>query len=911
MSAFAFDAALAAGSWVVTPGERLAREIAIAFDTAQQRSGHGVWPTPQVLSWNAWLDRLWLAALAGNAFTRPPTLVAAEVATELWRGVVDEVAPALLSARGAARGAARAWHTFHAWRSSADERLPGDPSGAADSDAFLRGCLAYRDRLDALAAIDRAGLPDLLAVRASARWLGAVPHVVLHGFDAPTPQQERLVAALHAAGLSIERSTSAAAPTILLQRVAFPSPRDELAGALFAARRAVEANHGARVAIVVADLEERRDAVEAMAEEILCPERLERYAPAASRPYAISLGRPLAAAPIVAAALDLIALGSGGEVDSLRAARVLRTPYLTGGEERAVARAAIELRWRGASRLRVGFADVVAALRERDPALAEQWRVATRPAASERLPRDWARAWTGWLGAVGWPGSRTLSSDEWQAREAWTRLLGAFAALGQATGRLATDAALARLHDLADETLFQPQAPIPAIRILGVEEALGLDFDAAWLVGFDDERWPPPLRPNAWLPLGWQRARGVPEAAPTAALAQARRISASLATIARRVTVSHASSVDGSERSVSPLFASWAEVAAPPAAPTRSIALRESRRIDEIADRLAPPVPAGSRLRGGANLIESQSACPFQAFARHRLGVERAPARSEGIGAMERGTLLHAALAAFWTDVRSSAELAALGPAALAARIDAAADTGIARLDRATREALPGLVVDGERSRLAATLGAWLERCERPRPPFRVVACEREVVAVIEGMALGVRLDRIDSLADGQWAIIDYKSGSASRPRKWFDARPYGTQLATYAIAAQAIEADEGNHPSIGALAYAQVKAGEFRICGIGADRASWPQLDDATAARGSQSSWDEALHALTSGVEALACELRDGHAAVSPRDASACRNCDLHPLCRIRELDDGVDGDSDGAGAGTGAAPGAQEVEP
>src|SRR5574340_1375286 len=206
MSASAVDAALAAGSWVVTPGERLARELAIAFDSRERRGGKAAWPTPRALSWNAWLDRLWLAVLAGGVFARPPTRLAPATATEVWRSVIDEAAQSLLSARGAASGAARAWHTFHAWLRSTDESLPGeasgDASGGTDCDAFLRWCAAYRARLEALAAIDRAGLPDLLARHAGARWLTEFAQVVLYAFDELTPQRERLVAAIGAAGVT-------------------------------------------------------------------------------------------------------------------------------------------------------------------------------------------------------------------------------------------------------------------------------------------------------------------------------------------------------------------------------------------------------------------------------------------------------------------------------------------------------------------------------------------------------------------------------------------------------------------------------------------------------------------------------------------------------------------------------------
>ncbi|MGH8802576.1 MAG: PD-(D/E)XK nuclease family protein [Casimicrobiaceae bacterium] len=933
MPASAVDAALAAGSWVVTPGERLAREIAITFDDSQRARDAGAWPMPQAVSWNALLDRLWLAALAGAAFDRPPILVAPAVATEIWRKVIGEAAPSLLSARGAAREAARAWHTFHAWRESAGEALPSASGG--DCESFLRWSAAYRERLEALEAIDRAALPDLLARYAAPPWLAGFARVLLHAFDALTPQQERLVAAIRAAGVDITRSSAVSTPGLHCERIACPSPRDELAQALAGARKVVESDAAARVAIVVADLEERRDVVEALAEEALCPEHLEHFAPDVPRPYAISYGRALAKTPMVAAALDLIALGGIATTDSMRAARALRTPFLPDAGSFRAARGAVELRWRISRRRNVDFPAAVTALRGLDPGLARRWHAVERIPASPRLPREWARAWTAWLVALGWPGNRPLSSAEWQAREAWTRLLGTFAALGTATGLLGADAALARLAELAAEQLFQPQSPIPAIRILGIEESLGLAFDRAWLVGFDDERWPAPARPNPWLPLAWQSARGVPEATPAGVLARARRMTVQLAAVAPRVVASHASSVDGSERSISPLLAHWPETRTAPNTVLRSQALQKSRRIGTLADLRAPPVVAGGRLRGGASLIESQSACPFQAFARHRLGIAGAPAITDGIGYQERGKLVHAALAAFWIDTGSSAALASLFASGLAAKIESAVQAAIAKLDASMRETLPQLVVDGECRRLAATLHAWLDRCERPRPPFEVMACERGAECTIGGVALRLRIDRIDAFENGGWAIVDYKSGNTVPPVRWFGARPEGTQLAVYAIASEALRvtgaatcgvgaaaggvvtgtgtvvgasppldvrtdsshAMPGTLPLVRALAFAQVKAGALRVRGMIADKPSWPELDEAGAVRGQGVSWDDALGRLRDGVEALAHEVCDGHAAVTPRDATVCRVCDLQSLCRIRGLDDGGSDDSTMAG--------------
>ena len=128
------------------------------------------------------------------------------------------------------------------------------------------------------------------------------------------------------------------------------------------------------------------------------------------------------------------------------------------------------------------------------------------------MPREWARVWSDWLNALGWPGTATLSSAQWQARDAWSSVVARFAATGAVTGALTPAAALDTLRALLDDTLFQPETPPAAVQILGSLAAVGLSFDAAWLAGFDAQRWPPAASPSPFLPLRWQYARGVPRA---------------------------------------------------------------------------------------------------------------------------------------------------------------------------------------------------------------------------------------------------------------------------------------------------------------------------------------------------------------------------------------------------------------
>src|SRR5439155_904003 len=77
---------------------------------------------------------------------------------------------------------------------------------------------------------------------------------------------------------------------------------------------------------------------------------------------------------------------------------------------------------------------------------------------------------------------------------------------------------------------------------------------------------------------------------------------------------------------------------------------------------------------------------------------------------------------------------------------------------------LPEVVRAGEAVRVATVLDAWLA-VERARPAFSVSGVEAKTVLRLSGITLDVRLDRVDALADGGWAIVDYKAGHAASSR--------------------------------------------------------------------------------------------------------------------------------------------------
>ena len=873
--------ALADGAIAVTPNRRLARRLHAEFDSALAASGQRAWPTPAILPYAGWLAALWETILAHESDAERRTLLSAAQAIALWQRVIEDSGATLADVRGAAALASDAWSHVHAWGAGGESwrswRQQGDEQ---DPSLFAAWADTYLARTRQLGVLDIAQAGDAIAAKAAV--IGAAsPKILIVGFIELTPQQTRLFMALDGAGASLQQLDSLTVRAGQITRATAPTPRDEIAAALSWARAIAIERPAARIGVVVESLAERRDVVLALAQDILDPASILPGHARSGAPFELSLGVRLTQVPLAGAALDLITL-SDGPLTLGAAASLLRSPYLPDADALWQRHGALERRWLEQGVRTVSLTDVIVAVAPYAAELASRWangRDALRTARAT-TPREWADLWRGWLAAAGWPGSRALDSAEFQAREAWEKLLVQFASLGAVAPRLGARAAIGALHAMANEALFQPEGSDAPIQILGVLEGTGLDFEALWVAGLSADRWPAAPRPNPLLPIAWQRERGVPRATAQRELEYARMLTERFARAADEVVFSSATGVDDPRLSPSALV-----LAHPPSPPlpvpvTWSASLARSAALESLADERAPPMPPGSAIRGGARAIQTQSDCPFQAVARHRLGAQAWPTAGSGLAPFERGQLAHATLAAFWSAIRDWEMLMAIEADDLDAEIAAAVKKSMACLPEARWRSVPDAVRAAESRRLNRLLRAWLD-IERARPAFAVAAVEARRDLVLGGIGLRMRVDRIDALDDGGIAIIDYKTGvlKQPRPQKWFDDRPRASQLGTYTLAQRAAEP----RLAVRAVVHAELRTAGVAASGLAADRAAWPALTDIGAVGPSFAYWGALESWWEVHLGALATELAAGVATVTPRPKpSPCRICGLQALCRI-----------------------------
>ncbi len=899
------------GATAVTVTRRLARHLEEQYARRRRESGAGVWDSPDVLTWDTWLVRV-IRAFGGE---RAPVVLNDTQEQVLWEQVIREdlarskLDDAALWQHGpAARHARHAHAVFHAWCMQGMSR---DAIGD-EARAFLRWQGRFEQRCRERGHLDVAAAGTRLCARLDtlrARPTWCPETLVVAGFAVPTPLQDTVFTAL--AGLGV-RMVPMAPPDVgdRAWRCRAKDPEDELHRAASWCRRKLlagvhaDTNAGVpKLGVVISDLEGRRDQVARVFEQVLGG-----YNPAldpvgTARLFHLSLGAPLARHPVVAAALEWLEWLSG-PADFETFSRSLRSPFVKGAAAEWAARGRVDLELRKILSARLTPARLRSALRlsrirkTMPPVLGSMVHalLAVSTAADKpQSPAAWSVTFSEWLTIAGWPGEHALDSHAHQTLNAWTETLERCASLALLERDGHARQAWLRLMQIASGRVFNPKAVPAPVQLLGVEEAAGLDFDALWVTGMSDEAWPSPLSPLPFLPVAEQRRLGMPEALWEASLTRARDTIARLKASAPEVVFSAPERNADRELHCSPLIGGVAAGEPPDGdAVVRSPATIGAAKptLEQRSDGKGPALADdGTRARGGAALFKDQAACPFRAFARHRLGSEAMVSARGALTPADHGSMVHEVLEQLWEGwrTRDDLEFAMSEAARLDAHIGDTINAVLARYQQTHPGVMSHAARDLQHKRLLSLVRRVL-RFEITRPPFTVVAREQSLEHTFHGVRVRVRADRVDEVAPGKRMVIDYKTGGDAKPHAWFGDHPKEPQLPLY----RALLGDR-----IAGIAFARVRRDETEesylagLCdetmaeavGLGvASNSIVARKQGILTWAGLVARWDEVF-------ERLARSIANGEAAVAPQPG-ACDQCDQRLLCRIDEREMAQDED-------------------
>jgi ATP-dependent helicase/nuclease subunit B len=316
-----------------------------------------------------------------------------------------------------------------------------------------------------------------------------------------------------------------------------------------------------------------------------------------------------------------------------------------------------------------------------------------------------------------------------------------------------------------------------------------------------------------------------------------------------------------------------------------SLAVRRARRsaqftrFDGLVERVAIPSP-GTGVVQSATGLEGLARCPRSYLFSHLLRVtaRELPETVLQLAPAERGVIIHRVLerlvAAEMATQMATGASGEAEPSAREARMLAYAEEEFEEARRRGVTGHPALWAL-ERSRMTSDLREHLrgEAEHRAASGARPVAVELDFgpasgTEVSVGTPCGVvrfrgRIDRVDELADGSVAVVDYKSGRPYRALEGGDPLSGGQrlQLPVYALAARA------------AFGARRVRAGYWFVGSP--TPPEWLDLDDAARSR-----LEEVLGTLAEAVETGRFPARPGPSDGRHLRGSNCTYCPYDGMC-------------------------------
>ena len=867
--------AAAEGALILTANKRLFRYLRDQFDQQMLKQKKSVWPTPQIASYEGWLNQCL------NDLGEGWRLLSQQQQQCLWEQQIENSSRGttleLLQLSKTAEKALRAHRLLNEYDLSLDGQQLTE-----DQQVFYRWQRHYKELCQGHEWLDQSDLPKRICHALANGQLAVPQQVLLVGFDQLSPGILLLQQTVRSVGGSCDELSVHAEQTGQIVCYAARDSRHEIESAARWARHLLEQGVES-IGIVVPDLRVQRRRIERIFRDQIDPQAIAALSDDEAV-FSLSLGGPLAEQGIIYAALECLGIGTQLTLDQV--SFLLRTPYLAGTGKEADSRALFDQKLRSFRQQTFKFLRLKSLAEEIElTGLAHIFDVFLDElqVKDKVLPGVWAVRFAEELHQLGWPGDRSMVSSEYQAVKAWQeKALSALVALDPLLQPISRQRALNLLRQISKDIEFQLEGPIGPVQVVGLLESSGLNFQHLWVMGLGETVLPALPQPNPFIPFSLQQEHEMPHAGASRELQFAERVIARLKSAGRNILFSYPLRDGDCDLRPSPLIHDCVDVPIPELADFQDLLhmmCSERGILESLADLRGPKLNK-PQVEGGTSLLKDQAHCPFRAFVHHRLHSRAFAESVAGIAPMIRGDLVHLTMEKIWKQLRNQTNLVALHEKKRIELIHKQVTSALEKYFE-KRSAPSGQLLQLEAERLEILVQDWLENVEIKRNFFQVIETEQQFVEKIGPLQIRLQVDRIDQLENGYRIVIDYKTGSNLHAEDFLSQPLIEPQLPVYAVAEPGCEAD--------GVVFAQVRRGACRFLGVVREKGLLGRVRELSAYSQSEelgiTAWSELLVFWRQQIQKLAEDFVAGEAAVQPYDlVKSCQYCDLFGVCRIQE---------------------------
>ena len=883
------------GNTILVPNQRIRDAILHSFASTSTTPS---WFTPDVNAVDVWLKNQWtsLSCQGQSPFSSLRLLDSMEESL-IWIDIIDQHHQdgSLLNVEEAAASVQHAYQLYRLWIDDGQElqRLPPS-SSISEFQQFHHWCRLFTSYCQQQQLISLADATLTLLREYSSGNIKPPDNMLVVNFYQPPPLYRKLFQVLTSGESECFVQTADETSDVCGQSHSFTDLETEVRACAEWARKLIDSQPEAHIGVIFGGEPAKLPAIDRIFKDTFNPAG---FADLLSEQPTFNDGitkQPILERRQIDEALLLLNLGSS-PLDSADFCRLLQSPAIHGHQQELEARIQLEIYIRGNLGTRCSLSQLLRIMSREDksyhcPILLKLLIDLANRVRAHRLetPANWALIFQQQLHSLGWPAEYTaLEETQAELLQAWQSVISCLSGYRSATGKINRSTAVSRLRTLCQKTaLANPGDTGRQLSLYSLNDAVGLEFNHVWFLGFTDNSQPPAASPSPFIAHKLQREAAVPGSHGEVQLELARQAFRIICASTKGETHGSFHLLDGDESyRISNLLnpfneAPMADIDHPPIN-RLALAACSSIEIEKLGIDNRVSLQADEQPRGGQEIFSDQSSCPFRAFAKHRLDCAPLELFRNGLDARTRGTALHIALEKLFSLITGHLQLTQLTGVQQQDLVSKCSEAAIAFLEARNPELMTPRFKSLEQERLHRLLGEYLE-LEKKRKEFQVVDTEKTVTWQQGQLNIRLKMDRIDRLDNGDLGIIDYKTGRyVPSVGKLSEERPENLQLPLYYWAAST----SIGH-SVGSVAIAQINAEKVRFHGLAAEDNVHPEIKSVGSHKEFGQDWQSLTSDWHTRLTSLAEEFIQGEARVDPvSNQKTCENCQLQPLCRIREL--------------------------